>query len=169
MPAQPPKLDQIALLKLSLAAPETFDWLASSAQAEVERLGGDAAAKLMVAGAMYEVAVALNMAAMNRGRVQAVASLTALGLRNLTNNRCLEMTMPNDRHAPVVGDVLRFYRTVNLVERGGILGHARLYDQGWKFTPNVAGRLPSRKFHRTLERALPRWVGYPDGCESEYV
>lgn len=73
-----------------------------------------------------------------------------------------------EHRLPVVGDSLRFWR-VNGTGRGSLLGTARLYSRGWKFTPNVADRKPSRKFHRKLERALPRWVRYPDGCESEYV
>lgn len=77
--------------------------------------------------------------------------------------------MTTERRAPVVGDTLRFWRTVNGGERGSILGHARLFSRGWKFYPSVASHKPSRKHHRTLEKCLPRWVGYPDSCESEYV
>jgi hypothetical protein len=73
-----------------------------------------------------------------------------------------------ERREPVVGDVLRFWRSTTH-GRSGILGHARLYSRGWKFMPNVAGRHRSRKFHPTLKRCLPRWVRYPDGCESAYV
>ena len=41
--------------------------------------------------------------------------------------------------------------------------------EGWKFYPCVSGRAPSRKFHATLEACLPRWLGYPDACESYYT
>ncbi len=41
--------------------------------------------------------------------------------------------------------------------------------KGWKFHPRVSGREPSRKFHATLEACLPRWLGYPDSCESYYT
>ena len=56
-----------------------------------------------------------------------------------------------------------------------ILGHAVQYPSalgapgGWRFFPNVSGRAPSRKRHATMEKCLPRWVGYPDHCESVEV
>ena len=49
------------------------------------------------------------------------------------------------------------------------LGTAFKNDRGWKFYPHVAGRRPSAKFHVTWEACLPRWVGYPDACESEFA
>jgi hypothetical protein len=52
------------------------------------------------------------------------------------------------------------------------LGTAVKHDDavvGWRFFPNVSGRKVSRKRHATLERCLPRWIGYPDHCESEKV
>jgi len=57
-----------------------------------------------------------------------------------------------------------------------ILGHAVQYEPsvlgdpgGWRFFPNVSGRKPSLKRHATMEKCLPRWVGYPDHCESMKV
>ncbi len=50
-----------------------------------------------------------------------------------------------------------------------VLGTAREDNFGWRFTPSVSGRSPSRKSHSTLEKCLPRWLGYPDQCESEEV
>jgi hypothetical protein len=41
--------------------------------------------------------------------------------------------------------------------------------KGWKFFPKVGQHQPSRKYHETWEKCLPRWVGYPDSCESEVV
>ena len=38
---------------------------------------------------------------------------------------------------------------------------------GWRFFPNVGNRRPSRKRHATMEKCLPRWLGYPDRCQSE--
>jgi hypothetical protein len=78
------------------------------------------------------------------------------------------MSVSNERRPPVVGVTLRFWQSTS-IGRGGILGHARLFSRGWKFYPSVAGHKPSRKHHRTLAKCLPRWVHYPDGCESEYV
>jgi len=49
------------------------------------------------------------------------------------------------------------------------LGTAVHTEQGWRFIPNVSGRKSSRKFHPTMEKCLPRWVGYPDRCESMAV
>jgi len=48
----------------------------------------------------------------------------------------------------------------------GKLGTAVQRADGWRFVPAVAGRMSSRKAHPTLEKCLPRWVGYPDYCES---
>lgn len=47
------------------------------------------------------------------------------------------------------------------------LGTASQYAQGWRFIPNVASHKSSRKFHPTWEACLPRWIGYPNHCESE--
>lgn len=40
---------------------------------------------------------------------------------------------------------------------------------GYRFIPNVSGRKPSRKAHPTMEACLPRWVGYPDRCETRVL
>jgi hypothetical protein len=48
-----------------------------------------------------------------------------------------------------------------------LLGRANYHDgKGWKFMPNVSGRDPSRRFWPTWEACLPKWVGYPNHCES---
>lgn len=49
------------------------------------------------------------------------------------------------------------------------LGTACEYDSGWRFISNVTSHKSSRKYHATMEKCLPRWVGYPDRCESEAV
>lgn len=55
-------------------------------------------------------------------------------------------------------------------ENGGTdmwrLGTVVLRDDGYRFTSNVASHGNSRKAHSTFEACLPRWVGYPDGCET---
>ena len=66
------------------------------------------------------------------------------------------------------------YRFLRRLNDGStfILGSAVKYHGaggGWRFFPNVSGRRVSRKRHATLEKCLPRWVGYPDHCESEKV
>jgi hypothetical protein len=49
----------------------------------------------------------------------------------------------------------------------GILGTAVEHQPGhWRFIPNVSGHTSSRKFHATMEKCLPRWVGYPNHCRS---
>lgn len=40
-------------------------------------------------------------------------------------------------------------------------------DKGWRFFPRISGKLPSRVYHPTWEKCVPRWVGYPDRCETE--
>lgn len=49
------------------------------------------------------------------------------------------------------------------------LGSAVYYPNGpgWRFISNVTSHKSSRKFHATMEKCLPRWVGYPDRCRSE--
>jgi hypothetical protein len=47
------------------------------------------------------------------------------------------------------------------------LGVAVQKSDGWVFIPHVAGRKPSRKRYPTMEICLPRWIGYPNSCESE--
>lgn len=49
------------------------------------------------------------------------------------------------------------------------LGTAVEYADGWRFISNVASHKSSRKYHSTMEKCLPRWVGYPDRCESVAV
>lgn len=49
------------------------------------------------------------------------------------------------------------------------LGTAVQYKDGWRFLSNVTSHKNSRKFHPTMRKCLPRWVGYPDRCESEPV
>ena len=48
-----------------------------------------------------------------------------------------------------------------------LLGTAAKNAAGWRFIPTVCGRRPSSKAHDTWEECLPRWVGYPDRCETE--
>lgn len=48
-----------------------------------------------------------------------------------------------------------------------LFGAAVEHPEGWRFIPNVASHKSSRKFHATMERCVPRWVGYPDHCETE--
>jgi len=50
-----------------------------------------------------------------------------------------------------------------------ILGYAAESGAGWRFIPHRADRRPSRKAHDTWEQCIPRWVGYPDQCESEVI
>jgi hypothetical protein len=49
------------------------------------------------------------------------------------------------------------------------LGTAVQYADGWRFLSNVSSHKSSRKFHPTMEKCLPRWVGYPNKCESVVV
>lgn len=51
------------------------------------------------------------------------------------------------------------------------LGTAVYYENGpgWRFISNVTAHKSSRKFHSTMEKCLPRWLGYPDNCRSEAV
>jgi len=49
------------------------------------------------------------------------------------------------------------------------LGAAVQNEAGWRFIPNVAAHRSSRKAHATMERCIPRWVGYPDRCETEVI
>lgn len=46
------------------------------------------------------------------------------------------------------------------------LGTAVQYTDGWRFISNVASHKSSRKFHATMEKCLPRWLGYPDQCRG---
>lgn len=49
------------------------------------------------------------------------------------------------------------------------LGTAVQRPDGWRFLSNVAAHKNSRKMHATMEKCLPRWVGYPAKCRSEAV
>jgi hypothetical protein len=62
----------------------------------------------------------------------------------------------------------RFFRRLN-DDSTYKLGTAVQYPQGWRFLSNVSSHKGSRKFHSTMEKCVPRWVGYPDRCESEVV
>ena len=46
------------------------------------------------------------------------------------------------------------------------LGTAVQYESGWRFISGSTSHGNSRKFHPTMERCIPRWVGYPNKCES---
>ena len=60
-----------------------------------------------------------------------------------------------------------FLRRVPGSDQKLVLGGAMLVrDAGWRFIPNVSSRKPSRRFYPTWEACLPRWIGYPDYCES---
>ena len=66
------------------------------------------------------------------------------------------------------------YRFIRRLNDGSIchLGTAVQFDRGWRFIPNMASwgmhrrRRTSSKLHPTMEKCLPRWLGYPDRCES---
>jgi hypothetical protein len=69
---------------------------------------------------------------------------------------------------------MRQMKSYNFVRRLGDgstyrLGTACQYADGWRFISNVSSHKSSRKFHPTMERCLPRWLGYPDRCESYAV
>lgn len=63
------------------------------------------------------------------------------------------------------------HRFVRRLAGGGVyhLGTAVQYTDGWRFLSNVSSHRSSRKFHATMEKCVPRWVGYPNKCESEAV
>ncbi len=63
----------------------------------------------------------------------------------------------------------RFFRRTMPDGGKALLGTATKRSDGWRFVPNTSGRKPSRKAHPTMEKCLPKWVGYPDRCESEAV
>ena len=68
---------------------------------------------------------------------------------------------------------IRFFRRPRDSYQTLTLGYAVFKDdcggKGWIFIPHVFGRNPSRKYHPTWEACLPRWIGYPNYCESEGV
>ena len=47
-----------------------------------------------------------------------------------------------------------------------LLGVATEQRDGWRFISNVSAHKSSRKWHPTMERCIPRWVGYPSKCET---
>jgi len=63
------------------------------------------------------------------------------------------------------------YRFIRRLNDGSTyhLGTAVQSGQGWRFIPNVVSHRSSRKFHPTMTKCLPRWIGYPDRCESVAV
>jgi hypothetical protein len=63
------------------------------------------------------------------------------------------------------------YQFIRRLPGGSIfkLGTAVQHSRSWRFIPNVAGRKPSSKFHATMRECLPRWIGYPNRCESVAV
>jgi hypothetical protein len=62
---------------------------------------------------------------------------------------------------------VKFYRRLADGTSRVLLGTACHYEAGWRFIPNNAVNKPSRKSHPTLRKCLPRWIGYPNHCESE--
>lgn len=60
------------------------------------------------------------------------------------------------------------YRFERALADGSIyhLGTAVESADGWRFISNVTSHKSSRKFHPTMEKSIPRWVGYPDRCQS---
>lgn len=66
--------------------------------------------------------------------------------------------MTNYRFERVLGDGSR-----------GTLGTAIETDEGWRFISNVSAHKSGRKYRPTMEACLPRWIGYPDRCESVAV
>ncbi len=67
-----------------------------------------------------------------------------------------------------MGNTVRFHRRLADGSRF-LLGAAVCKADGWRFIPNVASHKSSRKSWSTWEQCVPRWVGYPDNCESETV
>lgn len=64
------------------------------------------------------------------------------------------------------------YRFLRRLQDGSTyrLGTAVQYQDGsWRFISNVTSHKSSRKYHPTMKRCIPRWVGYPDRCESEAI
>lgn len=46
------------------------------------------------------------------------------------------------------------------------IGTVRYDGEGYRFTSNVASHGNSRKSHPTFDACMPRWVHYPNGCET---
>jgi hypothetical protein len=49
------------------------------------------------------------------------------------------------------------------------IGRACRDLHGWRFYPVTTAHGPSRKHWESWEACLPRWVGYPNRCETEVV
>jgi hypothetical protein len=64
---------------------------------------------------------------------------------------------------------VRVFRTLAGKGRVGLLGTAVRASDGWRFVPNVFGHSRSRRAWHSWEACLPRWVGYPNACETEAV
>lgn len=60
------------------------------------------------------------------------------------------------------------YRLERVLSDGsiGVLGTAVEYSEGWRFISNVSGHKSSHKYHATMEKCIPHWVGYPDRCQA---
>ena len=41
--------------------------------------------------------------------------------------------------------------------------------QGYRFRPFTTAHQSSRRDHATFEGCLPRWVGYPERCETRLL
>lgn len=65
-----------------------------------------------------------------------------------------------------IGDKITVFRRFIDDDSIQILGWTKLHRDGWRFLPNVTSRKGSRKGHATWEASLPRWVNYPNGCET---
>lgn len=65
-----------------------------------------------------------------------------------------------------LGDTITVFRRLTETGQVYVLGVTRLCRDGWRFTPNVSSRGSSRKGHPTWEASFPRWVGYPNRCET---
>lgn len=63
------------------------------------------------------------------------------------------------------------YRLIRKLSDGSTyqLGTAVQYKEGWRFISNVTSHKSSRKFHATMKKCVPPWVGYPDRCETVAV
>jgi hypothetical protein len=64
--------------------------------------------------------------------------------------------MNTDKSARTVGTTSR----VEVRGPSGFLYGSAVFTpgRGWRFLPNVAGRMPSRKFHATSEASIPQWA-----------
>jgi len=71
--------------------------------------------------------------------------------------------------------IVAFYRRASGAPKEAryLLGHACkcsiTLGGWWRFVSLIKGRPSTRWAHRTMEDCLPKWLDYPDGCESEVV